>query len=82
MYNETMGLTKHVARTSILAKELFVALQSIGQADQELRASLKPSHLVALFGLQTLGHLLDGQLAQSIPIDLKLVALVARKDAL
>lgn len=77
-----MELTKHVAGAAILAEKLLVTLQSIGQADQELRTTLQTCHFVAFFRLQTLGHLLHGQLTESIFVNLELVVLVTRKDAL
>lgn len=77
-----LELTKHVPRPAVLAKELFVGLQCVRQSDQKLSPTLQASHLATLLRLQALSHLFDGQLSQTLSIDLVLFVLVTRENTL
>lgn len=72
----------HVARAASLAKELRLALQRTRQLKQQLSSTFQSGEYIARFGLQASRKLLNGQIGESLVVDLVLVLGVAREEAL
>lgn len=74
--------TEHVAWTAVLAKEFLLFGEGLAQTDEQLCPALEPRHFVVGVRLQALGECLDGQLPETLLVDLVVVALVTREQPL